>query len=132
MITYKQNNPQSYKRLREIYQLLDVASLDYGIVNFRPTLAAAGLLYLMVQKAFQDTDCALLNYWCSETETDHSITIHNILESFFTEILDISSIDLVLRSFHYFMSFAKGIRFTYEDPSICQYVPLQDLQVTDI
>ncbi|CAG9331016.1 unnamed protein product [Blepharisma stoltei] len=117
LITYKQNNQASIRRLCEVNQFLDFAALDCEMLKFKPSEAALGVFYLMIQKAFNESDYGLLRY-CGNgyqfEEFDGGSLTHNILEYFFSSVLDVGPIDLIYSSYQYFLQLAPNIRFTDE------------------
>lgn len=132
MITYHKQNQYSYKRYREAMQILDVGCLDFDIVRYKLATACAGIIYLIVNKAFYDSSYELLRWdgihMKSLGEINEVRVVHEMVEAFLCRTLNLGSIEEIYPGIQYFQKFI-GIQFSYEMPPVVKYLTKDELDV---
>ena len=126
--TFKRENTYSYKRFREIVQILDACSLDYKTNRFQNWKITGGLLYLMVNKCFYNSKYELL-WWNSlifgngnnltheETTVIGRETVHLLLERFLCKVFNVVSVEVFAGSVQYLKKFL-DLPFCYKLPPV--------------
>ena len=102
--TFKLENTYSYRRFRDIVQVLDACTLEYATHSFSPASLIGALVYLMVNRCFYQNKYELL-WWNSlilgysnflgeeETILIGTETIHVLLERFLCSVMNITSLE---------------------------------------
>lgn len=114
---------RGYKRHREITQLIDAATLEIGVLRFKPRILAACACYLVLFKTAKEQKYAMLlagksfyNEVCAE---QYAGLFMEIFMSFIAGALEIHSFDEMYPC-GFFMNKFMEIHLSYEFPSICK------------
>jgi hypothetical protein len=127
LITFKQENTYSYKRFREIVQVLDACILEFGFYKQKTWKMVASLLYVIGNRCFFNTSYELF-WWNSlvlnsEYQNQSEILgvemVHKLMESFLCKIFKIFSLDPLTESLNYLSRFIE-FEYSYNLPSICK------------
>ena len=130
--TYKQENTYSYKRFREITQVLDASMLDFSVYQFKPCRIVAALVYLMVNRGFFQDKYELL-WWntfvlgYSNSLTDEEVvsigseTVHILLEKFLSRVFNIISIEALTDPIRHLSRFIE-FNFCYKLPPVVNVI----------
>jgi Cyclin, N-terminal domain len=126
--TFKSENTYSYKRFREIVQVLDVCSLDYSTYSFKTCVLVGALVYIMVNRCFYLTKYELL-WWntlvLGSTNTLGEQEVAEIgaeavcflLDTFLCKVLNIASIKPLVPAIQHLNPYL-GFRFCYKLPPV--------------
>ncbi|CAG9313361.1 unnamed protein product [Blepharisma stoltei] len=119
MITYKQLNQYSYKRYRELMQILDTASMDISFLNYKPSTASGALIYVMASKAFSDSEYLLLRWdgikLKKPGEIEEKKIVHDTLSYFLCKTLCLKNIEEIEDCAKYIQQFL-SLHFSYHSP----------------
>ena len=127
LITFKQENTYSYKRFREIVQVLDACAMEFGFYKHKTWKMVASLLYVIGNRCFFNTSYELF-WWNSlmldgEPQTQSEILgvqmVHKLMEHFLFKIFRIFSLDPLTESLNYLSRFIE-FEYSYNLPSICK------------
>ena len=127
LITFKQENTYSYRRFREVMQVLDACMLDFGVYQFEDWKLAAGVLYVACNKSFFSTGYELL-WWNSlvfglEGRGGLMVEqVHLLLERFLCAVFKLCSLDGLTACLGHLSKFVE-LQFEYELPVICKVMP---------
>ena len=114
---------RGYRRNREITQLMDSASLDIGILRFKPRMIAACACYLVLFKTAKEQKfCMMLGpsgYYSEALEEQYVAMFMELYLNFIAGALEINSLD-ELYSCGVFMSKFMDIHVSYDFPNICK------------
>mmetsp|Transcript_29044 Transcript_29044/g.51963 ORF Transcript_29044/g.51963 Transcript_29044/m.51963 type:complete len:475 (-) Transcript_29044:1657-3081(-) len=75
MILFKEKTRTAYDRFRETLQIMDAAVLDHNLLQMTPRLASSGLLYLMLNKFFYESDYSLIFYTGESSFPENSLSL---------------------------------------------------------
>ena len=114
---------KGYRRYREIIQLLDSATLDIGILRFKPRITAACACYLILFKAAKEQKFSMIlgpvGYYNEALEEQYAAMFMELYLNFIAGALEINSLDQ-LYSCGVYMSKFMDIHISYEFPNICK------------
>ncbi|OMJ86753.1 hypothetical protein SteCoe_11690 [Stentor coeruleus] len=130
--TFKRENTYSYKRFREVIQILDASVLEFEHYKYKPWKLIAGLVYLMVNKCFFNNKYELL-WWNTfvlgqentmnydEVVSIGTETVHLILEKFICTVFKCVSLDVLTGTLKYLNRFIE-FNFCYNLPPVTRVV----------
>jgi len=121
LLTFKKPNKQSYKRYTETMQVLDTTVLDHRVLRFLPKHLVSAVLYLQVNKYFQQSALASVKS-CEE----NNWVIEEIFSEFISKVLGVSLIHL-----HQEILFASqflNVEKTLEVPKVCKVLPKERIE----
>jgi hypothetical protein len=125
LVTFKQENTYSYRRFREIVQLLDACVLDFEVYQFKTWKIAAGILYVVCNKCFFGTGYEL--FWWNSLVFGNSCDggimvdhVHGLLENFLCRVFKIFSLDCLSDTLNYLSSYF-DLQIDYELPPVCKF-----------
>jgi hypothetical protein len=141
MVIFKHANQVSYRRYREMLQVLDVAMLDPSVLRYTPRETVAGLLYLMLSKFFYESnydlffDPAIPQYdydnlsacfgegssarLSSQRQTEGSGVVQELYSKFIKSAAEINSLEEIYASVAFFHPFLE-YECSFELPSVCK------------
>jgi hypothetical protein len=96
VVTFKQKNKHAYCRFHECMELLDVCALDFKIYKFRPVTLVAAIVYLMVNRAFLNSNYEILPQREEMHEVfDCTVIVEQMLAQFLAATVQVSIENLV-------------------------------------
>ena len=126
--TFKRENTYSYRRFRDIVQILDACTLEYEVHNFENLKLIGALLYLVVNRCFYQSKYELL-WWNSLVLGDSDFlgeeeimligteAVHGLLERFLCSAMNITSLEGLTPALQYLNKFL-GFTFCYKLPPV--------------